>query len=835
MQSPLRRITNTTDDGKSLSPTISGDGRIVAFESTEDIAGAGGPESFRAVRANVSADPATFLQMAAARAPAPAISKDGSRIAFAAKENPLGTNNDSNSEIFLYDGTNLIQITNTAPGDVSNRATDGSFQPSISADGRFIAFSSNRNLTNQNADGNREIFIYDSVGLSFTQFTNSSAIFGFTDPKIGSGNETIAYIRDTGTTQSTNRDLLVQNNATFGTLVLATNAPGLALTYGRALSEDGRRLVWSAETEPAASQVFLWDGRNGFTRQITALGDRVTDVPLHPSISGEGSRISFATRRPVIPGNSDNSIEVYTYEISSGTYARVTDATAAADGFTGSRRDVEVVSSLSDDGSIIAFNFPRVLSGAVANPDFVNNSEIYVTGTTPRPAFGELTVLNGASFGHEPATTEAVAPDSIAVGQGDALAFRSEQPQPQNGTFPTTVAGTTVTVNGRSAQIFYVSPTQVNFHVPVATELGTATVIVTNSDGFQSRGTIEVLRAAPGIFTKTGDGLGQGSVVNADTLVEQDSYDPTNGNLRLIIFATGVRNGSPVVVTAGGRTLTLESIERSPNMPGLDEVHVLVPADLRGAGKVDLVIRADTRDSNPVEITFAGDSSRDILINEFLADPPLATAAEPLRGDANHDGVRSASDDEFVELVNTTTHDIDIGGYQILTRAASGTSDNVRHTFAPGTILQPCMAVVVFGGGDPDPDNPVFGGARIETASSNGLSLSNGVGVITLRDQAQAIVNIVSYGGSTGLNAGADQSLTRSPDLGAKFVQHLAADGSGGRRFSPGTRLNGMPFTICAPTIDRVEVSPASATINPEVSSSSRPKLSTPQTMRLPG
>src|SRR6185295_18788003 len=123
---------------------------------------------------------------------------------------------------------------------------------------------------------------------------------------------------------------------------------------------------------------------------------------------------------------------------------------------------------------------------------------------------------------------------------------------------PTNVAGTTVTINGQPAQIFFVSPTEVHFHVPVATALGTAEVVVTNSDGFQSRGNVAVVRAAPGVFTRSGDGLGEGVIINADTLAP-GPFDPTNGNLRLIIFSTGVRNGTSVSVTAGSRALTLES------------------------------------------------------------------------------------------------------------------------------------------------------------------------------------------------------------------------------------------------------------------------------------
>jgi uncharacterized repeat protein (TIGR01451 family) len=796
-QSPLRRITNTSEEGTSINPSMSGDGRIVAFESTEDIAGAGGFESFRAIRANVGVDPATFLQIGATRAPAPAVSQDGSRIAFASKENPLGTNADANSEIFLHDGAKLIQITNTLPGDIANRVAHGNFLPSISDDGRYIAFSSNRNLASQNADGNLEIFVFDTVALSFTQLTNSSGIVGFTDAKISGNGAFVSYIRDAGSAPGAKRDLLLQNrDASSPVRVLATGVESLAMTYGRGISDDGTRVVWAAETATNTTQVFLFDGRNNATRQITTLGSRAADVPLHPTISGDGSRIAFATRRSFL-GNSDGSVDLYSFDIPSASFGRITSGPSTA--------TAEVVSSLNDDGSVIAFNFPRVLSG-VSNSDFANTSEIYVTGTPTRPASGTLTVLNGASFGNEPATTEAVAPDSIAVARGSVLANTTERSQQlANGAFPLTVGGTTVTVNSRRAQIVFVSPTQVNFLVPPETEVGAAEVIVTNADGFPSRGPAITLRSAPGIFTFSGDGLGDGVVLDANTLLPAP-FDPTSGNLRLIIFATGVRNGSQVSITAGGRALTLESIVPSPTMPGLDEIHVLVPADLRGAGKVDLVVRSDSRDSNAAVVSFIGDAKRDIVINEFLSDPPDSAA-----GDANHDGVRSTGDDEFVELANTTARDIDISGSQILTRG-TGASDTIRHTFAAGTILPGCTAVVVFGGGNPSAVNPAFGGSQVLKASTGSLTLINAAGVITLRDQAATIVNFVSYGGSTGLDGDANQSVTRSPDTTGAFALHQSASGSGGSLFSPGTRVNGTAFSPCPP-IARVEVSPASAIV----------------------
>ena len=807
----LRRITNTSEEGLSLNPSLSGDGRHLAFESTVDLAGAGGSDRFRALRADLNSNPALFTQMGAMRAVAPALSQDGSRITFASKDNPLGKNGDGNSEIFLFDGASLRQITETSPGDLTERVRNGNFQPSMTDDGRFILFTSNRNFSNLNPDANLEVFIYGAASQGFTKLTNTSSTVGATDAKIRRDGSRFAYIGDSGAAPSSSRDLVLQDRLGGSMRVIVSNAPGLALTYGRAISDDGLRVVYSADLAPNQSQVFLFDGRNNITRQITSLSTRADDIPLHPTISGDGTRITFATRRNVAGLNTDGSVELYLFDIPTGQFSRVTTAPANATAYDGSLRIAEIVSSLNDDGSLVAFNFPRVLSGPVASANLANNSEIYVATTGARPTFAtDLTVLNGASFGREPATTKAIAPHSIAVALGNALANTTEQAQRQpDGTFPLALGGTTVTVNNRLAPIFYVSPTQVNFLVPPETETGPAQVVVTNPEGFQTRGTVTVLRAAPGIFTQNGDGTGEGVILDADTL-QRGPFDPTGGTRHLIIFATGVRNASQVSVTIGGRPVTVESLMASPDMPGMDEVHILLPADLRGAGLVNLVLRADNRESNPVTLTLTGEARRDILINEILADPP-----DGLAGDANHDGVRDASQDEFIELVNSTTRDIDISGYKITTRSSSATSDTERHTFAPGTIFPGGTAIVVFGGGAPSVNDPAFGGAQIFTAngSSSSLSLSNTGGVVTLLDATGAIANLLAYGGATGLNANADQSLTRAPDITGGFTLHRTASGSGDRAFSPGTRLDGTPF-IATPAIARIEVTPSLAAIN---------------------
>ena len=173
-------------------------------------------------------------------------------------------------------------------------------------------------------------------------------------------------------------------------------------------------------------------------------------------------------------------------------------------------------------------------------------------------------------------------------------------------------------------------------------------------------------------------------------------------------------------------------------------------------------------------------SELSFVINEIHADPSAG-----IEGDANGDGSRDATGDEFVELVNTSGADVDISGWTL----ADGFS--TRHTFPPGTVVQGNCAIVVFGGNTPVGS---FGGALVQIASSGSLGLNNGGDTVTLSNPASGGTLAVAYDGS----GGNDQSLTLDPDVtGAALVQHTAATGSGGALFSPGTRIDGSQFSGC--------------------------------------
>jgi hypothetical protein len=87
----------------------------------------------------------------------------------------------------------------------------------------------------------------------------------------------------------------------------------------------------------------------------------------------------------------------------------------------------------------------------------------------------------------------------------------------------------------------------------------------------------------------------------------------------------------------------------------------------------------------------------------------------------------------------------------------------VRHIFAANTSVPAGNAIVVFGGGSFDPANPLFGCAQVVRTSTSGLSLTNAGLTILIRNAAGNLVTQFSYGGSTALNGGNAQSLTRRP------------------------------------------------------------------------
>ena len=218
-----------------------------------------------------------------------------------------------------------------------------------------------------------------------------------------------------------------------------------------------------------------------------------------------------------------------------------------------------------------------------------------------------------------------------------------------------------------------------------------------------------------------------------------------------------------------------QSVTRLPDINGAFALHTDAnPALLFSPGK-----KADGS-----ELGYAASTGVGFVINEVLFDPP---SGDP--GDANGDGTRSASEDEFIEFVNDSNQPVDLSGYRLFDDDQLPTLEP-RHVFPDGTIIPPGGVYVLFGGGTPTGD---FGGAQVGVTTTGNMNLNNADDTITILDPDDNVfMTFSTQVEGAGIDFGADQSVTRSPDLEGDFTLHTTANPA--LLFSPGKKADGTPF-----------------------------------------
>jgi uncharacterized protein (TIGR03437 family) len=120
-----------------------------------------------------------------------------------------------------------------------------------------------------------------------------------------------------------------------------------------------------------------------------------------------------------------------------------------------------------------------------------------------------------------------------------------------SGPLPKSLGGREVLVDDAVGPIMRLAPDRVDFQLPAATPVGTHTVAVrlSNTGEWLAAGMVIVIAASPGLFM-TGDGSGQGQVLNAD----RTANSPANPALRgSIIEISGTGQGDVIPPVADGQ------------------------------------------------------------------------------------------------------------------------------------------------------------------------------------------------------------------------------------------------------------------------------------------
>jgi len=305
------------------------------------------------------------------------INTDGTRIAFRSDSDLTGGNADGNREIFLFNAATsaFTQITSATGGSSS--------RPSINADGTRIAFDSNSDITGGNADGNREIFLFNAATSAFTQITSTTG-GGSSRSSINADGTRIAFDsnRDlTGGNADDSREIFLFNTTTSA-FTQITSATG-GNSFNSSINSDGTRIAFDSKSDLTGGnadgnfEVFLF---NTTTSAFTQITSAIGGVSHNPSINADGTRIAFRSNRDLTGGNADGNFEVFLFNTTTSAFTQIT---SAAGGGSASP-------SINADGTRIAFRSNRDLTGGNAD----DNREIFLFNTITS-AFTQITSTTG--------------------------------------------------------------------------------------------------------------------------------------------------------------------------------------------------------------------------------------------------------------------------------------------------------------------------------------------------------------------------------------------------------------------------------------------------------
>jgi uncharacterized repeat protein (TIGR01451 family) len=214
-----------------------------------------------------------------------------------------------------------------------NEGNDASAEAAISADGRFVAFSSN--ATNLVAGGNLpfNIFVHD---------------------------------RQTGTTEIVS--------------VSSRGRQGEGFSSSPDISADGRFVAFESDAANLVrgdrnniTDVFRHDRETGETILVSVSSDEQQgDASSHaPAISGDGRFIVFHANSPLVPEDTNENTDVYVRDVQTGTTVLVS---VALDGTAGNNSSF--IQDISGDGRFVAF--VSSATNLIANDANGSTADVYV-------------------------------------------------------------------------------------------------------------------------------------------------------------------------------------------------------------------------------------------------------------------------------------------------------------------------------------------------------------------------------------------------------------------------------------------------------------------------
>jgi Tol biopolymer transport system component len=325
------------------APAISADGRYVAFASsaTNLVKGDRNRVADVFVRDRV-AGTTERVSVASRKLEAngensqPAISADGRFVAFASfADNLVPDDTNFTSDVFVVDrtggGPQRVSVSNT-----SQQGENRSESPTISADGRFVAFmSSSDALVPGDGDGAADVFVRDRAAATTEGISVAPTASGFgatsSSPAITPDGRFVAFDSwepDLVPGDANNSfDVFVRDRATGGLERVSVSSAGVEgndWSLAPSVSSDGNLVAFHsfagnlvAGDDNFDFDVFVRDRASGTTVRASVRSDGsqggLSLGSQNPSISGDGRVVAFESEADLVPADTGFPVDVFTH------------------------------------------------------------------------------------------------------------------------------------------------------------------------------------------------------------------------------------------------------------------------------------------------------------------------------------------------------------------------------------------------------------------------------------------------------------------------------------------------------------------------------------------
>jgi hypothetical protein len=300
-----------------------------------------------------------------------------------------------------------------------NRTSGGngnSTNASVSTDGMTIAFQSTASdLVSNDNNLSTDVFAYDarsgSTRLVSIDSTGTKSAAGTSrDPIVSADGRFVAFTSDAGDVVSTpvsrNGDVYLRDLQTSTTALVSVNRGGDRGGNGASnvlgMSSDGMTILFLSEATDLVSlsdsndqkDIFARDMRTGVTQlvSINRYGDGTpSSDSFHGTISANGRYVAFANiANNVLPNDSNTSSDIFLRDLAAGRTILVSANPASQPSNRGAFRP-----SLSADGSMIAFD--SISSDLTANDANGNDSDIFLRNVSTNTTTLVSLNLNGTT------------------------------------------------------------------------------------------------------------------------------------------------------------------------------------------------------------------------------------------------------------------------------------------------------------------------------------------------------------------------------------------------------------------------------------------------------